>query len=174
MNGTAAYRCYISLGANLGQREQNLCEALQRLGQLQHTSLEVVSSFYETAPWGRTAQPAFLNAAALLRTSLEPVQLLLLCQGIEQALGRQRKEKWGPRTIDIDLLHVPGYHLESTRLMLPHPYLLKRAFVLVPLAEIAPDENFAGRTFQSWCEACEDKKSVQKILFTGRNFLRKS
>lgn len=152
----AVWTCYLSLGANLGARAQALREALRRLAQLPGTRLSRASSFYETAPWGKTDQPPFLNGAACLSTRLAPEALLAACQEIERALGRVRHEHWGARTIDIDLVYgVRGgqaVRVATPRLTLPHPYLLERAFVLVPLAEIAPTLVLAGRPIAVWCE----------------------
>lgn len=152
----AVWTCYLSLGANLGARAQALREALRRLAQLPGTRLSRASSFYETAPWGKTDQPPFLNGAACLSTRLAPEALLAACQEIERALGRVRHEHWGARTLDIDLVYgVRGgqaVRVATPRLTLPHPYLLERAFVLVPLAEIAPTLVFAGRPIAVWCE----------------------
>ena len=152
----AVWTCYLSLGANLGARAQALREALRRLAQLPGTRLSRASSFYETAPWGKTDQPPFLNGAACLSTRLAPEALLAACQEIERALGRVRHEHWGARTLDIDLVYgVRGGQavcVATPRLTLPHPYLLERAFVLVPLAEIAPTLVLAGRPIAAWCE----------------------
>lgn len=152
----AVWDCYLSLGANLGARAQTLREALRRLAQLPGTHLSRASSSYETAPWGKTDQPPFLNGAACLSTRLAPEALLAACQEIERALGRVRHEHWGARTLDIDLVYgVCGGQVvraASPRLTLPHPYLLERAFVLVPLAEIAPTLVLAGRPIAAWCE----------------------
>lgn len=152
----AVWTCYLSLGANLGARAQALREALRRLAQLPGTRLSRASSFYETAPWGKTDQPPFLNGAACLSTRLAPEALLAACQEIERALGRVRHEHWGARTLDIDLVYgVRGgqaVRVATPRLTLPHPYLLERAFVLVPLAEIAPELVLAGRPIAAWCE----------------------
>ena len=159
----AEYNCYLSLGANLGDRQASLRAALQRLDCLPGSSLSAVSSFYETAPWGRTEQPPFLNLAACLRTQLTPERLLDCCQKIEADLGRERKEKWGPRVMDIDLLRAPGKSIDQPRLQLPHPYLLERAFVLVPLAEIAGDVEFQGKPFGEWLALCPDTGSVRRL-----------
>lgn len=152
----AVWTCYLSLGANLGARAQALREALRRLAQLPGTRLSRASSFYETAPWGKTDQPPFLNGAVCLSTRLAPEALLAACQEIERALGRVRHEHWGARTLDIDLVYgVRGgqaVRVATPRLTLPHPYLLERAFVLVPLAEIAPTLVLAGRPIAAWCE----------------------
>ena len=152
----AVWTCYLSLGANLGARAQALREALRRLARLPGTRLVRASAFYETAPWGKTDQPPFLNGAACLSTRLAPEALLAACQEIERALGRVRHEHWGARTLDIDLVYgVRGgqaVRVATPRLTLPHPYLLERAFVLVPLAEIAPTLVLAGRPIAAWCE----------------------
>ena len=173
MRETAAYGCYLGLGANLGQREAVLDEALRQLAAVQEIEVRQVSSYYETDPWGVTQQPAFLNAAAEVWTTLEPLELLAVCQRIEQQLGRVRKEKWGPRTIDIDLLFAAGRSFDTPELRLPHPYLKQRAFVLVPLAEIAAEVIFDGHSFAWWRDACEDTGSVRKILPKGRDLLKK-
>lgn len=152
------YTCYLSLGANLGERGETLREALRQLSQLPETRLTAVSPFYETAPWGKLDQPAFLNAAAAVKTTLTPQQLLHGCQRIERALGRVRHEHWGARTIDIDLLHIPGVSLVSPELVLPHPYLTQRAFVLCPLADIAPDLIVEGRSVREWCRSVEGQE----------------
>ena len=144
---------YLSLGANLGERGETLREALRRLGRAEGVRIKALSPFYETGAWGKTDQPDFLNAAACLETELQPLELLHLCQGIELALGRERHEHWGARTIDLDLLHIPGVSSGSEELRLPHPYLTRRAFVLVPLAEIAPEEVIEGRAVREWLDA---------------------
>jgi dihydropteroate synthase/2-amino-4-hydroxy-6-hydroxymethyldihydropteridine diphosphokinase len=128
---------YLSLGSNLGDRLQNLRDAvaaLERAGVL----LPDLSPVYETAPWGLTHQPPFLNMAVAARTSLEPRALLRLLQQMERDLGRQPAERWGPRLIDIDLLFYDDLVIEEEDLVVPHPRLHERAFVLVPLVEIAP------------------------------------
>ncbi|MBO4915098.1 MAG: 2-amino-4-hydroxy-6-hydroxymethyldihydropteridine diphosphokinase [Oscillospiraceae bacterium] len=141
---------YLSLGANLGDRAATLREALRRLAASEGVELTAVSSVYETEPWGRTDQPRFLNLAAALRTTLAPETLLMHAQAIETALGRVRREKWGARVIDIDLLCMEGVAMQSPSLTLPHPYLTERAFVLVPLSEIAPDLVIAGQPVEAW------------------------
>jgi 2-amino-4-hydroxy-6-hydroxymethyldihydropteridine diphosphokinase len=133
----------IALGSNLnstfGDRAANLLEALRRIRAL--GDVTAVSSFHDTAPVGYTEQPRFLNAAALLETSIEPLDLLHRLLGIEQAMGRRRESvpAKGPRVIDLDLLLYGSLTFASPELTLPHPALAERAFVLAPLAEIAPD-----------------------------------
>ena len=127
---------YIALGSNLGDRDANLLAALERLGAL--GTVEAVSPFFDTEPVGFTAQPRFLNAAARLRTSLAPVELLQGLLAVEAALGRVRLERWGPRVIDLDLLLYDDLISEAPGLSVPHPRLHERRFVLQPLAAIAP------------------------------------
>ena len=144
---------YLSLGANLGNREETLREAVKRLGAAEGVSVTAVSSVYETEPWGKTDQPRFLNLAAAIRTTLTPEELLALTQSIENALGRVRHERWGARTIDIDVLCFEGVERNTPELTLPHPYMTERAFVLVPLAEIAPALKVRGKTVEAWRDA---------------------
>ncbi|MBP5199105.1 MAG: 2-amino-4-hydroxy-6-hydroxymethyldihydropteridine diphosphokinase [Schwartzia sp.] len=144
---------YLSLGANLGDREETLREAVRRLGAAEGVELTAVSSVYETEPWGKLDQPRFLNLAAAIKTTLTPEELLSLAQGIEKDLGRVRHEHWGARTIDIDILYYEGVEKNAPELTLPHPYMTERAFVLVPLAEIAPTLKVKGKTVEAWRNA---------------------
>jgi 2-amino-4-hydroxy-6-hydroxymethyldihydropteridine diphosphokinase len=134
-----AERVFIGLGSNLGRREENLRGALERIARLAGTRVVSVSSVIETAPWGVADQPAFLNAAAELRTELEPEALLDAVKEIEAELGRAPTYRWGPRLIDVDLLLYGDRVVRTERLTLPHPYLLERPFVREPLREIAPE-----------------------------------
>ena len=143
-NNPRAGRCdavtvYLSLGSNLGDRLGNLREALERLRRLQGVAVERVSAVYESEPVGVTDQPRFLNLAARISTTLEPQALLQAVKAIERELGRRPGPRWGPRPIDIDVLLYSDQTLQTPQLTLPHPEMLRRAFVLVPLAEIAPD-----------------------------------
>ena len=156
--GIAAQRDAGRIKFTGGARAQALREALRRLAQLPGTRLSRASSFYETAPWGKTDQPPFLNGAACLSTRLAPEALLAACQEIERALGRVRHEHWGARTIDIDLLYIAGVSLASPELVLPHPYLTQRAFVLRPLADIASELVIEGRPVREWCRSVEDQE----------------
>jgi 2-amino-4-hydroxy-6-hydroxymethyldihydropteridine diphosphokinase len=128
---------YLSLGTNLGDRPQNLQRALELLEQ--RVVLTAVSALYETAPWGYADQPAFLNICVRGATSLTPHQLLRACQDVEQEVGRTQTFKWGPRLIDIDILFYDERVIADEALTIPHPFLSERAFVLAPLADIAPD-----------------------------------
>jgi 2-amino-4-hydroxy-6-hydroxymethyldihydropteridine diphosphokinase len=135
----AGERVFLGLGSNLGNREENLRTALERLSGLPGTEVLRVSRFIETAPWGVEDQPPFLNAAAEIRTALEPEELLDGVKRIEQEMGRVRTYHWGPRLIDIDLLLYGDRKVETPRLAVPHPHLLERPFVCEPMEEIAPE-----------------------------------
>ncbi len=137
---------YIALGSNLGDRRAHLDAALAALAVLPGTRLEAVSPFYETAPVGPPGQQDYLNAVARLSTTLDPFALLDALLAIEQARGRVRRERWGSRTLDLDLLLHGDTRLNDPRLTLPHPSMLDRAFVLVPLNDLAPGLVLSGRT----------------------------
>ncbi len=128
---------YIALGANLGDRAATLNTAIERLGAL--GTVEAVSPFLDTEPVGYTEQPRFLNAVARLRTGLPPRDLLHALFHVEQELGRVRAVRWGPRTIDLDLLLYDDAVIDEPGLTVPHPRLHERRFVLEPLAALAPD-----------------------------------
>lgn len=137
---------WLSLGANLGDPVAQLTEAVRRIGA--HPRIEVVaqSRLLITKPWGKTDQPDFTNLALKLETSLAPLELLDALQAIETELGRVRKEVWGPRVIDIDIIAYERLEMRSERLNLPHIHAHERAFVLDPLREIDPE-------IAAWVEA---------------------
>lgn len=141
--------CHIALGANLGDRVSALREAARRIDALPGTSIVARSAIYETPPWGKTDQAAFANAVIAIRTGIEPEALLESCLAIETAMGRLRRERWGPRLIDIDLLTHDDTSMTTDRLTLPHPAIAERAFVLVPLLEIAPEFRIGAAQAQS-------------------------
>ncbi len=138
-NGIATRLWYLGLGSNVGDRARMLRAALARLDAAPGVSVVESSSMYETAPWGDTSQSAFLNLVALVRSSLAPQALLAEAKRVEAELGRRPRQRWGPREIDIDLLFCEGLEVDSADLKVPHPLMLQRQFVLVPLAELAPD-----------------------------------
>lgn len=127
---------YLGLGSNLGVREDNLLNALRSLGAISGIKLEDCSSIYETEPLGYLEQPSFLNLVVKINAQLMPGELLNVCQEIEQRLGRKRTIHWGPRTIDVDLLLYGEDVYSDERLVIPHPRLKERAFVIVPLQEL--------------------------------------
>lgn len=133
---------HIGLGSNLGDRAAMLAAAVDALAV--RADVLAVSSVYETAPWGRLDQPPFLNCCVAIETPLVADALLARLKEVEAELGRTRGERWGPRAIDLDLLLYSGSVIRTPGLVVPHPRLLERAFVLVPLAEIAPDVPIPG------------------------------
>jgi len=140
---------YAGIGCNLGDRAATMAKALTRLAGCEGIQVVAVSSFVDTPPvGGPPGQPSFLNAAVRLRTSLPPDALLARFLEIEASLGRTRGERWGPRTIDLDLLLYDDLVVATERLTLPHPRMHERAFVLEPLAELAPEavHPMFGRT----------------------------
>ncbi len=139
-------RVYLSLGGNLGDPAKSMGAALKWLDADARVSVVAVSSLYRTPPWGKTDQPDFLNAAAELSTSSSPRALLDLCLEAERRLKRVREERWGPRLIDLDILVFGERTIHEVGLEVPHPRMTERAFVLAPLAEIAPDLVISGRT----------------------------
>jgi 2-amino-4-hydroxy-6-hydroxymethyldihydropteridine diphosphokinase len=139
-------RAYVALGSNLGDSNQHLLDAIEALAVLPRTALVARSRIYRTPPWGKLDQPDFLNAVVMLETALEPHDLLDALLNIERAAGRERNgERWGPRTLDLDLLHVAGKTVNSERLTLPHPHIADRAFVLLPLHDVAPELDIPGQ-----------------------------
>jgi len=153
---------FLGLGTNLGSREETLSAARQLLS----TKLRLlrVSSVYETEPWGFREQPAFLNQVLQAETDLSPLRLLRFLKRIEKQLGRTKTFRYGPRLIDIDILFYDQSVINTRKLQVPHPRLPERAFVLVPLAEIAPKwvHPFLGQSVQELLQACPDKESVRR------------
>ncbi|WP_339252492.1 2-amino-4-hydroxy-6-hydroxymethyldihydropteridine diphosphokinase [Sporosarcina sp. FSL W8-0480] len=129
---------YLSIGSNIGDRLHHLTEAVRSLHSHDKIEVTMISSIYETEPVGYTDQANFLNLVVCLETSLNPFELLEVCQGVENDLGRVREIRWGPRTVDLDILLYNNDNIKSENLTVPHPRMDGRAFVLVPLMEIAP------------------------------------
>lgn len=134
----------VGLGSNVGDRRGQICAALTGMAGTAGVEVVRVSSLYETAPWGGVAQDPFLNAVALIQAELAPGALLDRLLALEQQLGRARQVRWGPRTIDLDLLLYDDVEMRTARLELPHPLLTQRAFVLVPLLEVMPEVRVGG------------------------------
>ena len=136
----------IALGGNVGEVRDTLDRAIARFCDQKSVRLLARSSDYRTPPWGDTDQDWFLNAAIGVETSLTPHELLERGLAIESTMGRVRERRWGPRVIDIDVLSYEGAAISDARLILPHRFVRERAFVLVPLAEIAPDLRIGPET----------------------------
>ena len=138
-------KAWLGLGSNLQQPVKQLKAALNRLGETDKLEVLRVSSFYRTPPWGDEQQDDFINAVAEIETSLDPVPLLRVLQSIEDTMGRQREgRRWGPRKIDLDLLLYAEQQYQSTELVVPHPRMSERAFVLVPMCELEAELEIPG------------------------------
>lgn len=155
---------YLLLGSNTGDRNRYLQEA-RRILSLNDLSIVEKSSLYLSPPWGKTDQPYFLNQVLNVSTQLEPELLMAACLRTENELGRKRLEKYGPRTIDIDLLYYHGRVCATELLTLPHPRIHARRFVLVPLTEIAPDfvHPVLKKTQTELLRECPDPLPVRKL-----------
>lgn len=138
----AEQTCFIALGSNLGDRPKNLARA--RLLLADKVVVIKTSSIYETDPWGVTDQPRFLNQVVEGKTSMTAADLLRFLKQIEQELGRRKTYRYGPRTIDLDILILGDLVMDTSDLTIPHPRIAERAFVLVPLSELAPDLLLPG------------------------------
>ena len=162
-------RAFVGLGGNVGDVRTTLEEAMWALDGLPQTSIRTQSAFYRTPAWGRTDQPEFLNAVVELQTRLTPRVLLEHLLAIEERFGRVRAEgeKWGPRELDLDLLLFGDESLDEPGLHLPHPHLHERAFVLVPLAEIAPSLEIVGRGRVDALLAALDANGIEALDAPG-------
>ena len=153
---------YLGLGSNLGNRQDNLDKALNLLSQ--RLQVRQVSSIYDTEPVGNVNQPRFLNSVCQVHTRLAPTELLALAKGIELKLGRARGKSNAPRPIDIDILFYDDQVIETPELVIPHPRLAERAFVLIPLDEIAPDlvHPVSGKTIRELLQGVTETQGVLK------------
>ncbi|NSW89724.1 MAG: 2-amino-4-hydroxy-6-hydroxymethyldihydropteridine diphosphokinase [Firmicutes bacterium] len=154
-------KAYIGLGSNMGNRYENLMKAVKAVSALNNTRLIKSSGIYETEPVGYLLQEKFLNMVILIETGLSPLELLKKLQEIEGMLKRKRIIHWGPRTIDLDILLYDKITLNLPELKIPHPELLKRAFVLIPLKDIEPDMEIYGINIDRYIDACNDKDGVR-------------
>ena len=160
-------RAVIGLGSNLAEPEYQLRVAFDELARLPHTRLIAGSSLYRSAPVGYADQPDFINAVALLETTLAPLQLLHALFDLEHRFGRERTFRNAPRILDLDLLLYDGLICHEDGLTLPHPRMHERAFVLQPLLEIVPDCMIPGRGAAApWLASCREQ-AVERIEFTA-------
>ncbi|MDR2737330.1 MAG: 2-amino-4-hydroxy-6-hydroxymethyldihydropteridine diphosphokinase [Puniceicoccales bacterium] len=159
---------YLSLGSNLGNRTKLLEAAIFELAG-DNLRMEKFSSIYETEPQNFENQPNFLNCVVLVKTSLNPFELLAFCQGIERKLHKNKRTAFGPRRIDIDILTFNNAEVSTPTLTLPHPRIFERNFVLTPLKEIAPEFEIPGQHMDDLLQKCAGQGVS---LFLPRNFLK--
>ena len=152
---------YIALGSNIGERHETLKRAIGWVNA--HEEIEVVScsSVYETAPVGYVDQPSFLNMVIKVKTNLAATDTLTFLQHVEQNFGRKREVKWGPRTLDLDILLFNQENIETDELIVPHPRMWERAFVLVPLVEIADEKDIPKHIDKQTLLELQDREGVQ-------------
>ncbi len=156
----------LGLGGNIGDSRKLIAAAIDRLAAHHGIEVEAVSALYLTPPWGKIDQPAFLNAAVRIETTLAPRALLQAALDVERKLGRERTERWGPRRIDIDILLFGTVEIDEPGLHVPHPRLTERAFALAPLVDVMPDSEFAGRPARDWLKL-SDTTGMQRLAEPG-------
>ncbi|WP_226643000.1 2-amino-4-hydroxy-6-hydroxymethyldihydropteridine diphosphokinase [Microbulbifer variabilis] len=156
-------RVFIGLGSNLAEPLKQLRSALAAIEEIPRSRLLGCSSFYHSAPIGPGEQPDYVNAVAELESALQPIELLNQLQSIEQAHGRERSVRWGARTLDLDILLFGEFRLDEARLQVPHPRMAERNFVLLPLAELAPQLQLpTGESLQQLLQNCPQNR-LKKI-----------
>ncbi|MGH6923152.1 MAG: 2-amino-4-hydroxy-6-hydroxymethyldihydropteridine diphosphokinase [Propylenella sp.] len=156
----------LGLGGNIGDTQSLMAAAIRQLVRHPGIKVEVVSALYKTPPWGKTDQPPFLNAAVRIDTRLTPQALLDAVLAVEKGLGRERAERWGPRTIDIDILVYGGETVDEPGLHIPHPRLTERAFALAPLVDVMPQAEISGRPAKEWL-VLSDQAGMERIAEAG-------
>nr|WP_321482769.1 2-amino-4-hydroxy-6-hydroxymethyldihydropteridine diphosphokinase [uncultured Cohaesibacter sp.] len=153
MNRTSSEtEVYLSLGGNIGDPAITIEDTLATLSSQRGVRVMSRSPYYITPPWGKTDQAEFINACALIKTSLPAHELLKVCLSVEKSMGRVRGAHWGPRIIDIDLLTYGDEVIDEDDLKIPHPFISERAFVLVPLRDLAPDFSLNGQSIDAMLE----------------------
>lgn len=157
-------KVYLGLGSNIGDKKDYLERAIKLLTEHERIQMIKSSSYYETEPIGYTEQDLFLNIVIEIDTLLEPYDLLAYCNKIEEKLNRQRVVRWGPRTIDIDILLYDQHTSDEEQLMLPHPRMCERAFVMIPLYEIAKDIHINGVHIENLMQHL-DTKGIKRIAY---------
>ena len=158
------YAAYIGFGSNIGDRLAHIQNAIHALSETDGITLQTISSLYKTDPVGYEEQAQFLNGVAAIQTSLSPLSLLHTLKDIETTIGRKHRIRWGPREIDLDILIYGDLCVQTEKLVVPHPEMHLRGFVLVPLAEIIPDlvHPVFQESIQTLLNRLEDSKSVLK------------
>jgi 2-amino-4-hydroxy-6-hydroxymethyldihydropteridine diphosphokinase len=156
----------LGLGGNVGDTRALMRGAIERLAAKPGIEVSAVSALYRTPPWGKTDQPPFLNAAVKIETDLSPQELLSAVLSVERTLGRERKERWGPRTIDVDILLYGARTVDVPGLRVPHPRLTERAFALAPLVDVMPEAEVSGRPAREWL-AASDRADMERVAEPG-------
>ncbi|GAF66487.1 2-amino-4-hydroxy-6-hydroxymethyldihydropteridine pyrophosphokinase [Bacillus sp. TS-2] len=156
----------IALGSNIGNRKNYLDQAINLLQEHPDCELLKISSIYETEPVGYVDQQSFLNMVIEMETDLNPLKLLELTQSIESRCGRKRDVRWGPRTLDLDILLFDEENMEGEELTIPHPRMLERAFVMIPLSEVSPERKILGQelTVTELANSLPDKEGVKRWI----------
>ena len=159
-------RVFLGIGGNIGDKHTNIEKTLSLLQENSQIEIVNTSSYYETAPVGYEDQDWFLNIVVEIDTSLEPYSLLEYCNHIEQELKRERLIHWGPRTIDVDILLYENFSSEDEKLIVPHPRMCERGFVMIPLYEIAPDLMIHNKPIKEFVDQLQTEE-VRKINYEG-------
>ena len=161
------YRVFIGLGSNVGERHQFLKRASDELKKMRGSGVVWYSPVYETDPYGKTDQPNFLNAVGEIDATLLPPELMEELKSVEQRVGSSSTERWGPREIDLDILLYDGVVFQDDQVIVPHPDLEQRKFVLIPFREIAPDvvHPVSGLTIEELASACPDQGRVRRTSY---------
>ncbi|MCE5322886.1 2-amino-4-hydroxy-6-hydroxymethyldihydropteridine diphosphokinase [bacterium] len=154
---------YLGIGTNLGDKVANVHKAIEMVDAHEGCTVSAVSSIYITKPVGVKDQPDFANAVIAVKTALDPYELLELCNKIEREMGRKRTIRWGPRVIDMDILLYEDVNISEKQLTIPHPMMMERAFVLIPLAEIAPDLELPGGITAKEAAEQIDRAGIKQI-----------
>lgn len=154
-----AFDAILALGTNVGDRIENIEEAIRRLGADGSVDIVERSRLYRTAPWGVIDQDWFMNGCVGIQTRLSPYELLKHCQVVENEMGRTRTRRWGPRVIDVDILTLRDRQVCDPDLIVPHPLIAERTFVLVPLKDVAPGLVIDGKTLDTMLAALDAHKS---------------
>lgn len=167
MSDPVHHTATLGLGGNIGDPVHAMAEALRMLDKRPDCRITAVSGVYRTPPWGKLDQADFFNACAAVETSLSPEELLDACLDIEREMKRVRTERWGPRTIDIDVLTYSGVQQSTGTLELPHPRMTERGFVLKPLADFAGALVIGGRAVSEWLEDADTSGIVDADMSDG-------
>jgi dihydroneopterin aldolase/2-amino-4-hydroxy-6-hydroxymethyldihydropteridine diphosphokinase len=154
---------YISLGTNVGNKKENLVNAINHISE--ENEIIKKSSLYKTEPWGNKEQDSFINQVIYIKTNMSSHKLMAFLLSTEKKMGRERKEKWGPRIIDLDILFYENEIINEEELTIPHPHITERKFILVPLMEISETikHPLTERTIKWHVEVCSDKNEVIQI-----------